>query len=216
MLILSLISNPVNFIYFVIALIIGITIHEFAHAWSAYKLGDPTPKLMKRLTLNPLAHLDPVGTLFLFLAGFGWGKPVLFNPINFKNPKKAIIITAFSGAIANIIVALIFSIPYRLNLYFNLGLENYWFYTLFDFIVVLNLFLAAFNILPLPPLDGSKIFYLFVSPRKMAAFEKIGVAILFTLLAISFISNFNFLYYILTHIVNWLLYLVRVFPASPI
>lgn len=216
MYILALLSNPVNFLYFVIALIIGITIHEYAHAWSAYKLGDPTPKLMKRLTLNPLAHLDPVGTLFLLFAGFGWGKPVLFNPINFKNPKKAIVITAFSGAIANIIIALIFSTPYRLNVYFNFGLENYWYFTLFDYIVVLNLFLAAFNILPLPPLDGSKIFYLFVSPRKMITLEKIGPAILFTLLAISFISNFNFFGYILTHIVNWLLYLVRVFPASPV
>ncbi len=216
MYILQLLSNPVNFIYFVSALIVGITVHEFAHAWSAYKLGDPTPKLTHRLTLNPLAHLDPLGTLFLFLVGFGWGKPVVINPSYFKNEKKAILITSFSGAAANIIIAFIFSIPFRLNVYLNLGLENYWFYTLFAFIVELNLVLAAFNILPIPPLDGSKIFRLFLNAEQMEKLERIGPAILFGLIFLSFVIGFNFFGLTISYIVGWLLYLVRVFPASPI
>jgi len=216
MYILELLSNPVNFIYFVTALIVGITVHEFAHAWSAYRLGDPTSKLAGRLTLNPLAHLDLLGTIFLFLVGFGWGKPVPLNPSYFKNQKRDILIVSFSGAIANIIIAFIFSIPYRLNLYFNLGLENYWFFALFDFIVFLNLILAAFNILPIPPLDGSKILYLFLNKEQIIILERFGPIILFALIFLSFISSFNFLIMILSYIINWLLYLVRVFPASPI
>jgi len=216
MFILELISSPVKFIYFIVALIIGITIHEFCHAWTAYKLGDPAPKKMGRVSLNPLAHLDPLGTVFLFLAGFGWGKPVIFNPKNFAHEKKGIILTSYSGAIANIMVAFIFSIPYRLNIYFNFGLENTWFYILFDYIVNLNLILAAFNILPIPPLDGSKILYLFVNEKTMAKLEQIGMPLLFLVLFLSIFLNFNFFILILTYIVNWLLYLVRVFPASPI
>jgi len=222
MYILSLIQEPVNttqkiifFLFFVIALTIGITVHEFAHAWTAYRLGDPTPKLTKRLTLNPLAHLDPLGTLFLFIAGFGWGKPVLFNPQYFKEPKKAILLTAFSGAIANLIIAFIFSIPYRFNLYFHLGLENSWFFAFFDYIVILNLMLAAFNIIPIPPLDGSKILYLFLSGEQIILFERFGPSLLFGLLFLSFISGYNFLGYLINHILNWLLYLVRVFPSPP-
>jgi len=223
MYILELISQPVNtqdkilyFIYFLIALIFGITIHEFAHAWSAHKLGDPTPKLTKRLTLNPLAHLDPLGTVFLLLAGFGWGKPVLFNPRYFKNQRKSILICSLAGIIANVVAAFIFSIPYRLNISFNLGLENYWFFTLFDFIVVLNLLLAAFNILPIPPLDGSKILYLFLNKEQIIFLERTGPGILFVLLFFTFILGFNYLGFIISYIVNWLLYLVRIFPASPI
>ena len=213
MYILELLSNPVNFIYFIIALIIGITVHEFAHAWSAHKLGDPTPKLAGRLTLNPLAHLDLAGTLFLFLVGFGWGKPVPFNPSYFKNQKRDILITSFAGAAANIITAFIFSIPYRLNLYLNLGLENYWFFALFDLIIFLNLILAAFNILPIPPLDGSKILYLFLNKEQIIILERFGPIILFVLIFLSFISSFNFLWFILSHILNWLLYLA---PMSPV
>ncbi len=216
MFIIELLSQPVNFLYFIIALIIGITVHEFAHAWSAFKLGDPTPKKMGRLTLNPLAHLDPLGTLFLLLAGFGWGKPVVYNPAYFRKQKSAILLTSFSGAIANIICAFIFSIPYRLNLYYNLGLDQYWFFTLFAFIAEINLILAAFNILPIPPLDGSKIFYLFLNREQIYQFERFGPTILFAVLFISLISPFNFLGYVISHISNILIYLVRTFPSPPV
>lgn len=216
MYILELFSQPVNFLYFVISLIIGITVHEFAHAWSAAKLGDPTPIKTGRLTLNPLAHLDPLGTIFLFLAGFGWGKPVMYNPSYFKDEKRSVLLTSFSGAIANVIIALIFSIPYRLNIYFNLGLDNYWFFTLFDFITTLNLVLAAFNILPIPPLDGSKIFVLIFNKIQMTKMERIGPGLLFGLLFISYALGINYFGAIITYIVNWLAYLVRIFPAAPL
>ena len=137
----------------------GITFHEFSHAWAAYKLGDPTPKIMGRLTLNPLAHLDPLGTIFLFLAGFGWGKPVFHNPKYFQNPNRDTLITALAGPFANILIAFIFLIPFRIALIINPEIVSIWLFNLFYYIVFINLLLAAFNILPIPPLDGSKVIW---------------------------------------------------------
>jgi Zn-dependent protease len=222
MYILSLLQQPVNteqkilfFVFFIVAMLIGITFHEFAHAWTANRLGDPTPKLTGRLSLNPLKHLDLVGTIFLFLVGIGWGKPVMFNPANFKEPKKAILLTSFSGAIMNLLIAFIFSIPYRLNVYLHLGLQGTLIFAFFDVVVIINLLLAAFNIIPIPPLDGSKILYLFLGGEQIYVFEKFGPIILYGLIFLSLFTNFNFLGNIISAILNWLLYLVRVFPAKP-
>src|SRR3989344_8883223 len=96
-----LLTNPVMFIVWAGALVTAITIHEFAHAWMAVYLGDPTPKLQGRLTLNPIAHLDPIGTLMLLLVRFGWGKPVQFDPYNLENPKRDSAIISLAGPGAN-------------------------------------------------------------------------------------------------------------------
>lgn len=208
-------SGPIFLIYFLIALVVAVTIHEAAHAAMANKLGDPTARLLGRLSINPLVHFDPLGALFLLVAGIGWGKPVPYNPQYFKNEKRDSLLTALAGPGANILVALIFSIPYRIAIIFNLPeIFNFWFYPLFDIISGLNLLLAAFNILPIPPLDGSKILYLFANKVKMAVIESMGPLILFGFLFISLYTGL--LSRIIYFVLFWLTYFVRVFPAPPV
>jgi Zn-dependent protease len=208
MLFLNLFSNgPIYIIYFIIALIVAITIHEFSHAWMSNRLGDPSPKLMGRLTLNPLAHLDPVGTIFLFLVGFGWGKPVPFNPNYFKREKLDTVLVALAGPISNIITAIIFSLPLRILLLSGIhNLNNFWFLPLFDLIIIINLTLAAFNLLPIPPLDGSKLYYLFLDRETAFRLESIGPILLIGILLISGFSS-NFLIHSIDYIINLFLHI---------
>lgn len=150
-----------TFIYLIISLVLVISIHEAAHAYVAHRLGDDTAKHQGRLTLNPKAHLDPLGTIMLFIAGFGWGKPVPVNPYNFKDPVKDSALVSLAGPASNFLTALICSIPLK---YFGYGLPPI-LYTLLWTITDLSILLGIFNLLPFPPLDGSKIFAIFV-PRK--------------------------------------------------
>lgn len=148
--------NPLNAIvkfgFFVVSVIIAITVHEFAHAWSAYKLGDQTANFHKRLNLNPLNHLDPIGTLFIFLVGFGWGKPTPFNPWNLKNPRRDSAIISISGPISNFLMAAAAAILFHLV---PEGLKfKYDFLAMF---VQLNILLGLFNLVPISPLDGFKV-----------------------------------------------------------
>ncbi len=154
--------NPSTLIARVIVLLIAFTIHELAHALTADYLGDPTPRNMGRITLNPLKHLDPFGTLLLLVAGFGWAKPVMVNPMNMRgNPRTSMAIVAAAGPISNVLMALLAALVFRLGLAdftllapagFSLG------YLLSEFIWI-NLILAFFNLIPVPPLDGSKILF---------------------------------------------------------
>jgi Zn-dependent protease len=144
--------NATMFVFFTVSILIAITIHEFMHAWVAYYLGDNTPKNEGRVTLNPLAHLDPFGTIMLFLVGFGWGKPVMMNPNNFKNPRLGSALTGVAGPLSNFALALLLSFVYKVSLgvnpYLSLFLVTLIFY---------NIVLMVFNLLPIPPLDGSHI-----------------------------------------------------------
>ncbi len=144
-------SNPIGFLFWIIALTVAITIHEFAHAWAAERLGDPTPRLMGRLTLNPLAHLDPLGTIMLLVARFGWGKPVQFDPFNLRHPRRDSAIISLSGPVSNLLLALICSIILRVTV--GNGILVY----LFQSLIVMNVVLAVFNLVPIHPLDGFKI-----------------------------------------------------------
>lgn len=132
--------------------------HELAHGFVAYKLGDNTAKYSGRLTLNPLAHIDPFGALALFLVGFGWAKPVPVNPMYFKNPKRDMALTALAGPVANMIAAILGGFLYQI--FFRLG----WYKAvmLMIFYIQVNVFLAVFNLIPVPPLDGSKILMRFL------------------------------------------------------
>ncbi len=141
-----LFTDPLLFVVWVAALLTAITVHEFAHAWTADRLGDPTPRLQGRLTLNPLAHLDPIGTIMLLLVRFGWGRPVQFDPFNLKNPRRDAAIISLAGPVSNLILAVIFAIGVRMA-----GL------TLLIPFVFLNVALAIFNLVPIHPLDGGKI-----------------------------------------------------------
>ncbi|MGI5840651.1 MAG: site-2 protease family protein [Patescibacteria group bacterium] len=138
-----------NTILSLLALIVAITIHEFAHALAADKLGDPTPRSQGRLSLNPIKHLDPIGTLMILFARFGWGKPVPIDPYNLKNPRRDELLISLAGPLSNLLLALATSLLIRS---FSLYLIPLY------ILVAVNVSLAIFNLLPIPPLDGSKIF----------------------------------------------------------
>lgn len=179
-------------------LIIAITIHEFAHAYTADRLGDPTPRSRGRVTLNPLAHLDPLGTIMILFARFGWGKPVPIDPYNFSKPRRDEIIVSLAGPISNLFLALILAFVYKFFLPSGL---------LFTLIVV-NVSLGVFNLLPVPPLDGSKIF-LNILPLDKAiewqeSFDKYGFFILALLLFLPF-GNSNLISIIITPIIGLIL-----------
>ncbi|MBI5449374.1 site-2 protease family protein [Candidatus Gottesmanbacteria bacterium] len=153
-------SNPLGFIFWLIALIIAITIHEYSHAYAAEHLGDPTPRLMGRLTLNPLAHLDPLGTLMLLLIRFGWGKPVQFDPFNLRHPRRDSAIISLAGPVSNILLATTCSLLLRLTMNYEPLAMNLFFSLFLAFLqplIIMNVVLAVFNLVPIHPLDGFKI-----------------------------------------------------------
>ena len=137
-------------------IIIAMVIHEYAHARVAVALGDFTPKMMGRLTLSPMAHLDPVGLLMLLVAHFGWAKPVQINPYNFENPKRDDILVSAAGPAANLITAFFTMLVIVLMIKFSVPMSDGMNYVL-NLIMIININFAIFNMLPLPPLDGSHI-----------------------------------------------------------
>ncbi len=167
-LIQTLLSIPV--------ILIALTTHEWAHGYAAYKMGDPTARNLGRLTLNPLKHLDLFGTLCMFVAGFGWAKPVPINPRRFDNPRRGMAVTGLAGPLANIVLSfiglLLFAICnkvfyttgviYQNRFAANLILALMLFLNLFHY---LNLSLAIFNLIPVPPLDGSRIFFILLPDK---------------------------------------------------
>lgn len=169
----------INFAAFTIALVVGITVHEFSHAWAAARLGDLTAQRQGRLTLNPLAHLDPVGTLLIFIAGFGWGKPTPVTPSNIRIGEKAgMAAVALAGPISNIVIATLAAMPFRLGTLSSSGGIDV---QMLQALVLWNVVLAIFNLLPIAPLDGFKV-ALGVLPRALAApfarTERFGMIIL--------------------------------------
>lgn len=161
----ELFNNPLSVLYWLIALISAITVHEFSHAYVADRLGDPTPRLQGRLTLNPLAHLDPLGTIMLILVHFGWGKPVVFDPFNLRHPRRDAALISLAGPVANIVFAVFCSVILRLLFNSHAALavnyaSNVATYALIGLLqttLMLNVILAVFNLVPVHPLDGFKI-----------------------------------------------------------
>lgn len=175
-----LFQDPITFLLIAGALIISICIHEFSHAFAADRLGDPTARYLGRLTLNPKAHLDPIGTMFLLFIGFGWGKPVPFNPLNLRNPKRDAALISLAGPVSNFVLATILSFPLRYYLMNPLSMSPV-LGKLLLLTFVYNLMLGFFNLIPFGPLDGNKVVYGFL-PHSLAYqwedFQKYGTYIL--------------------------------------
>ena len=155
-------EDPVGFVAFIIAIILGITVHEFMHAYTAHRMGDDTARLLGRLSLNPMAHLDPFGTLLIVLAGFGYGKPVPFNESRLRSA-LGVTFVAIAGPLANLALAALCAIPLRFGTAGALG-DTY--ETILFAIVFWNCMLAIFNLVPIPPLDGANVVYGLLPPRQ--------------------------------------------------
>jgi Zn-dependent protease len=150
------------------ALLIAATVHEFAHAWMADRLGDPTPRLRGRLSLNPLVHLDLVGSLLLLLVGFGWAKPVEVNPRNFARWRQDMMLVAAAGPLANVTLLFLLGLVVQGGMVAG-GLLGRLVFT----VMVINAVLAVFNLLPIPPLDGSRILAGLLPPRQALAYDRL-------------------------------------------
>jgi Zn-dependent protease len=183
-------------LYRLIALVIGFTVHEFAHAYTAWRFGDPTAKNEGRLTLNPLVHLDPIGTLLVFIVGFGWAKPTPVNPFHFRNRRGASVLVTAAGPLSNLIVAFLFMLFWFTFNFFGLFdavpdqtfafLQN-----MFNYLIYFNILLFVFNLIPLPPLDGYRIIKDLVPAEtrvKMTQYEYIG-PVIFLILSVTPLGN---------------------------
>ena len=148
----------------IVALLVGLTFHEFSHALLADQLGDRQPRAMGRLTLNPIPHIDPIGALMLVVAGFGWAKPVMVNPYALRDGPRGMALVAFAGPIANVVVAIGFAVIYRVL--GVVGVDDGFAPRLVELIVRLNILLAIFNLIPIPPLDGYNVLLAFLPPRQ--------------------------------------------------
>ncbi len=167
-------------------LIIALALHEYAHAWAAVKMGDFTPKMMGRLTLNPMAHIDPIGLVVLLIARFGWAKPVVINPHNFHDRKKGEILVALAGPAMNFLLAFL-ALGVMIFLTHTMRIEmSYGLRAVLWLIVVYNINFGIFNLIPLPPLDGSRIL-MAVLPYEMqyrfAALERYSMIIFIIFIA---------------------------------
>lgn len=193
-----LFSEPSLFFVWILAILVTLTIHEFLHAFSAFLLGDQTAKSEGRMTLNPISHIDPLGFMMLLFIGFGWAKPVPVNPYNLKNQRWGIAVVSLAGPLANLVGVIVFGLIFKFVSPI-LGPANLLVNFLF-LLTLVNSSLFIFNLLPIPPLDGSKVF-LAAIPNKFANFkEKYEVygpyILLFLVVFDGFLpfSIFNFLF----------------------
>ncbi len=175
-----------DMIFRIPALLIALTLHEYAHARVAVAFGDPTPRILGRLTLNPVAHLDPLGLIMLWIFRFGWAKPVPINPNNFDNRKSGMIWVSLAGPLANILVAftaaILFAALVKLDLLNNVTGK------IISFTYMYNIVFAIFNLIPLPPLDGSKVLSTLLPGRQSDWFDRIEPYAPFILMGLIYIG----------------------------
>ena len=197
-------SPPEVLLLLVPVLLFALCFHEFAHAWVAYKLGDPTAKHAGRLTLNPLAHLDPMGSLMILFVGFGWAKPVPVDVRYLQNPRTDMMKVAFAGPAANLLLAFIGGTIIRFQIVSGSLILMLVLFT------QINIMLAVFNMIPIPPLDGSQIFSgLMVrkNPDLVMKLQMYGPQILFGLILIGYLTERSPLWWAMSPFVNFFLFL---------
>ncbi|MFH1386087.1 MAG: site-2 protease family protein [bacterium] len=176
-----------------------ITVHEFAHALVADRLGDPTPRLAGRLTLNPISHIDPIGLLMLVLVRFGWAKPVPINPYNFQNPRQGSLLVSLAGPFSNFLFAWILAVILR-----NVPMIDPYIAMMFTYAIWINLSLGVFNLIPIPPLDGSHILEYFLPAHQLEGLyrmQQYGFIILLFIITFGspiLMEIINFLYKLIT------------------
>lgn len=185
-------SGFINKLLFLPGIIIGITFHEAAHGYVSHWLGDPTPKNQGRLSLNPLAHIDPMGFIALLLVGFGWGKPVMIDPRYYKNPKRDELLVSLAGVTTNLIIAIIFAVIQILLIdtgaAYSMGSSWNVVNLIIQYIVFVNLVLMCFNLLPIPPLDGFSVITQLFDLRRYDWYYKLYSNGFFILMALVFIG----------------------------
>ena len=181
----GILSYIIDALYSLPGILVGLSFHEWGHAYAAYKRGDPTARNLGRMTVNPLAHIDPLGFLSLLILGFGWAKPVPVDPRYFKKPKQGMALTALAGPVSNFLLALVLLVGARIMVdhaaysALNQGI--------LDFLVstaVLSIGLGLFNLVPIPPLDGAKVLFSLLPDRMydtMLRYERIGMFVLWGL-----------------------------------
>ena len=190
-------------------LIFSLCFHEFSHGYIAYKLGDHTAARNGRLTLNPLAHLDPIGSLMILFVGFGWAKPVPVNPVNFSNPRLDMMKVAFAGPASNLLLAFTGGLMMRLVNIVGLLQSEMFIQTLYYFILI-NISLAVFNMIPVAPLDGSQIFGNMISknnPELAWKLQMYGPKILMGIILIGMVTPFSVLGFLMMPFVKMFMYL---------
>jgi Zn-dependent protease len=182
-----LINDPGTFLLLAIPLLYSIIVHELAHGWVAYTMGDPTAKNQGRLTLNPLKHLDPLGTLMLFIVGFGWAKPVPVNVTNIPNRRTGFVLVSAAGIVANTLFAFLAILTMQiLSPPPESSIAVFLFY-----LAQINIILAAFNLIPIPPLDGSKILMGFLPSNIRHVFHRIEPYGFFVIIALLYLGVLN-------------------------
>lgn len=183
----SIFYDPLTFIFNIVALLVAITIHEFSHALVADRLGDPTAKIQGRITLNPLAHLDPVGTIALVFFHFGWGKPVPFDPFNLRNPRRDGALISLAGPASNMLLAFACSLLLQFLFFVFTGPLVIFIGRFLSTIIYLNVILAIFNLIPIHPLDGFKIVGGLLPDKKAREWDELSHYGLFFLLVLLFL-----------------------------
>jgi Zn-dependent protease len=206
---LNSLFDPLFLIPFIPVLLLALTLHEFGHAWVADRFGDPTPRQAGRLTLDPLKHLDPLGTICLFIAHVGWAKPVPVNPANFRHP-LADLWVSLAGITANLLQAVAYAVIWHLlRLWYPVALASELTYRLLIWGMLINLSLALFNLLPLFPLDGSHVLKNLLPREQAYRFglfsQRYGAAILMGLLFVGFVSDVSPLTVLIGVPSDWLL-----------
>jgi Zn-dependent protease len=214
-----MLSSILEFVLVIPAVLFAITIHEYAHGWVADKFGDPTARLMGRLTLNPLAHLDPIGALMLILVRIGWAKPVPVNPYNLKNPRRDMIWISLAGPVTNLAAALVLGTLVRIIVATGTDLGGLMtpVMLLLVFGVVIDVALAIFNVIPIPPLDGSKVLAGLLPVRwayQYLKYERYGPIVLIGLILIGQLTGVSILGLLITPALGFFVTLFTGYPLQ--